>query len=1083
MRIKITVWVLLLLVGLFGGSTRAQAQFFQFKIKEAGVYRISSEKARQLGFSNLSEIGLFGFPGMLPQKLDSAQLQLQEIPALEQDGNLFFFLSGPNSVSLSKENGVTYSHHLYTDSLSFLIGKKTNPKRISQSQANPTNANPNQIWYSWTSTKEEKNNILNSGREWYSNPIRQGQSLNINLGLRSDTPVSWILSGKVMAQSFSSSQINVLSGNQLLGQLELNPIPNTTYGVKGRDAFFSWEINPNGNTLSQIRFTFQGSGSESAGYLDYVVVGVPFSNSTLKEGLFEGMENADISLVSNLNFWEVSDFFNPRHITGSNGQSAKGKKWVIFSPQKTEEINPLKEVTLALREEESSPDFLIITARALLSSANKLKNHKESLGIKTQVVTAEDIFSSFAYGNPDVTAIRNYIAYRYHPEKKLKNVLILGKGTFDYKNKLGGRPNLVSIYTSRSSLNPLTTFSSDDYFGLIDWGQGEWEESRDGDELLQIGIGRLPAINFAEANEMVEKIIRYETTPADQPSVPLVSFLADDADNNIHVRDAEIHADYLTRNHPEFLLNKLYLDRFEQEKTGEKQSSPQTKSALEKTLEKGTVILNYIGHGNETTLAAEEIFNVSDIADWAKQDQLALWVTATCEFGRHDSPLIRSAAEELLFAPRKGAVALLTTGRPVFSSVNFTLNEAFIEEVFRKENEQYQDLGQIFKNTKNKSANGALNRNFSLLGDPSLKLSIPELGIKINAIEKIPSGDQTDTLAAFQEILVKAEVTDPISGATQAGFDGVFELELRDKPVEAVTLGDESSPFSFEEETHLLYKGEGKIENGYLEARLFIPSTINPELGEGNLRITGKDSQSNLFALGLAKPIIGGSDENRTGDRIGPEIAIKINGQSSGPFTFPITRLQIEGLLSDRSGINVSGFDPSKNLSIQVNEEEPIILNESYVAQEGGFQKGRFLTQVSGLREGKNTLTIRASDNLGNESVFRQDLEIRGSGQLEIISHKAYPNPATVESRFELSHNRPGENLNLTFEVFSLTGQILFSEVFRLVKAEENIRDLSWIFFQSQTKYPAKGTYIYKLTLQSEIDSTADSVSGKLVIQ
>jgi hypothetical protein len=235
--------------------------------------------------------------------------------------------------------------------------------------------------------------------------------------------------------------------------------------------------------------------------------------------------------------------------------------------------------------------------------------------------------------------------------------------------------------------------------------------------------------------------------------------------------------------------------------------------------------------------------------------------------------------------------------------------------------------------------------------------------------------------------------------------------------------------------------------------------------------------------LGLAKPIIGGRDENRSGDRTGPEIAIKINGQSSEPFAFPITRLQIEGLLSDQSGINVSGFDPSKNLSIQVNEEEQIILNESYVAQEGGFQKGRFLTQVSGLREGKNTLTIRASDNLGNESVFRQDLEIRGSEQLEIISHKAYPNPATVESRFELSHNRPGENLNLTFEVFSLTGQILFSEVFRLIKAEENIRDLSWIFFQSQTKYPAKGTYIYKLTLQSEIDSTADSVSGKLVIQ
>lgn len=1083
MRTKIKNWVWWIFIGLLLNPSIAQAQFFQFKVNKAGVYKLSSEKARELGFANLSEVSLFGYPGMLTQTLDSAQLRLQEIPSLEKDGSLYFFLTGPNQVSFSSEKGLTYSHHLFTDSLSFLIGKKPNPKRISQSSSSPTPLDPNQIWYSWTTFKEEQNNILNSGRDWFSNPIRQGQSLNINLGLKSETPSPWILSGRVMAQSFSVSQINILSGNQLLGQVELNPIPNTTYGAKGRDAFFDWEINPAGNSLAQIRFTYQGSGSESAGYLDFFVVGVPYSGSALKEGIYEGIEKANFPIVPNLSLWEVSDFFDPKEITGTSGQSAFGKRWVIFSLQKTPEINPIREVPLALREKEISPELLIITAPTLLSSANKLKTHKEGQGIKTRVVTTTDIYSSFGYGNPDISAIRNFIAYLYHPEKKLRNVLILGKGTFDYKSKLGGRPNLVSIYTSRSSLNPLTTFSSDDYLGLIDWGQGEWEESRDGDELLQIGIGRLPAINFTEANEMVEKIIRYQALQAEKPSMPLVSFLADDADNNIHVRDAEIHANYLSQNHPEFLLNKLYLDRFDQEKSGEKQSSPQAKSALEKTLKKGTVILNYIGHGNETTLAAEEIFKVSDIADWSQQDQLALWVTATCEFGRHDSPLIRSAAEELLFSQKKGAMALLTTGRPVFSSVNFTLNEAFIEEVFRKEDAQYQDLGQIFKNTKNKSLNGALNRNFSLLGDPSLKLAIPELEIRINAIEKIPSGNPTDTLSAFQEILVKAEVIDPISGSTQSGFDGIYQLELRDKPVGTETLGDESSPISFEEESQLLFNGEGEIKNGYLEAKLFIPSTVNTEFGEGNLRITGKDTQSNLLALGLAKPIVGGKDENRTGDQTGPEISLQINGQSSGPFIFPSTRLEIEGLLFDQSGINVSGFDPAKNLSIQVNEQEPIIVNELYLALEGGFQKGSFLTQISGLREGKNTLTIRASDNVGNESIFRQDLEIRGSQVLKIINHKAYPNPATVESRFELQHNRPGENLTLTFEVFSLTGQILISEAFRLVNAEENIGDLSWIFFQSQTKYPAKGTYIYKLTLQTEVDSTADSVSGKLVIQ
>lgn len=73
-------------------------------------------------------------------------------------------------------------------------------------------------------------------------------------------------------------------------------------------------------------------------------------------------------------------------------------------------------------------------------------------------------------------------------------------------------------------------------------------------------------------------------------------------------------------------------------------------------------------------------------------------VTATCEFGRHDSPYIRSGAEELLLAEQKGVIAMLTTGRPVFSSINYELNKAFLAAAFDR-NETIS-LGEIFKETK-----------------------------------------------------------------------------------------------------------------------------------------------------------------------------------------------------------------------------------------------------------------------------------------------------------------------------------------------------------------------------------------------
>ncbi|WP_026967009.1 type IX secretion system sortase PorU [Algoriphagus terrigena] len=1081
MRKAVTAWAILLIFGFLSEIPQASAQSFQFKVSKQGVYKVSASQAADLGFASLSDISVFGYPGMLPQKLDSVQLSLQEIPALESDGNLYFFLPNPNMTFYSSE-GLTFSPHLFEDSLSFLIGKKETPLRLTEKPADPDTADPNEIWYSFTGFHADKTNLLNSGRSWYSDPIRSGQSLNINLGLQTATDHPWVLQGALMAQSYASSTMRVLTGNELFGEVTFSPIPNSTYGVKGREEVFGWTISP-GNSLAQLRFTFQGSGAESAGYLNYVIVGVPFSNSALTEGIFESTENQKISISPNFKTWEVSDFFNPIPFNTSLGKSALGKKWIVFSHEKTQEITEFKPVSLSLRILAASPDLMIITSPSLLSSANKLRDHKRSRGLETLVVTTTEIYESFGYGNRDITAIRNFIAAVYHAEKRLKNVLILGKGTFDYKGKLGGRPNLVPTYSSRESLNPLTTFSSDDYFGLVDWGQGFWEESREGDELLQIGVGRLPAINFDEANEMVEKIIRYETHPVRTPKSSTVTFLADDGDNNIHVRDAESLAGFLSENHQEFLQQKLYLDRFDQESAGENQQSPQAKSSLQKTLDEGTLILNFIGHGNETTLTAEEVFRVEDLADWPMQEQLALWVSATCEFGRHDSPFIRSAAEELLAAKGKGAVALLTTGRPVFSSVNFSLNKAFIEEVFEKKDGRYQDLGEIFKTTKNNSLNGSLNRNFSLLGDPSLTLALPDLEIKVTSIEDGKTGIETDTLSAFQQIRLTAEVLDPLTQSLQSGFQGEYQIELRDKPVQVRTLGDESNPYEFSEEKTLIFKGTGKIESGKLEASFLIPKGIDPEFGNGNLRIRGWDVNSGLQAMGSEIPVMGGSKADESTDTDGPEINLVINGQTGEPFVFPTPNLQIEGLLFDESGINVSGFIAGQDLSIQVNDQPPTILNEEYLALEGGYQKGLFNALLSGFTEGKNTITVTAWDNAGNEQIRTFEVEIKGSDILQILDHKVYPNPASVETHFEISHNRQGENLLLSLTVYSLTGQILFQETFRLQRAPKNIGNLSWSFLQSQTKYPAKGTYIYKLTLQSESDFNSDSVSGKLVIQ
>jgi hypothetical protein len=1082
MRRTSGILIFILLLNVWANNSFSQTNFFQFKVQKEGVYKITTSQLSRLGIPNLNQVSIYGYPGILPQKLDSTQLNLQEIPALEKNGALYFFLTGPNILQTNENGPPEYIHHGFVDSLSFLIGTSASPLRIPELAALEATADFDSPWYSWTTWKEEKNNILNSGRVWFSDPIRNGQSLNINLGLGSPSDFQWKLYGNLMGQSSSSSTLRLLTGNTLISEINFTPIPNSLYGIKGREVELDVEFSPPQKSLAQIRFTFQGAG-DAAGYLDYFMVGVPFRGDQLSSGVFYSSSKSPIRIPPGLIAFEVNDFYNPVQWTISSGSLAYGKKWALFSETAAQEISDLKPVDLSLRIPSSFPTLLIITHPTLLSSAQRLASHKNSIGTTTQVVTTDQIFQSFGYGNKDITAIRNYIAWQFHTGKTLKNVLIFGKGTFDSKSKLGGRPNLVITYSSRNSLNPLTTFSSDDYLGLIDWGQGEWEESRDGDELMKIGIGRIPVINSAEANRVVNKIISYETQLKPGIWKRNVTFLADDADNNIHLRDSEIHAAYLEKNHTDLFLEKLYLDRFEQLKENNVQSSPDAKKALEKTLNEGTLILNFVGHGNETTLTAEEVFRVSDLANWGKQENLALWVTATCEFGRQDSPFLRSAAEELLIAENKGAIGLLTTGRPVFSSVNFSLNEAFIEQVFRKENHLFQDLGSIFKNTKNNSLNGALNRNFSLIGDPSLKLAIPELEVKINEITDASSKETIDTLNSLRPMILNAEIIDPITGSTQIGFTGRYQIEIRDQKNTVKTLGDESSTVEFKEESILLFKGTGVVKEGILSSEFILPKSIKELIASGSLRIYAWDENSNFEAMGNSIPVIGGLFDEAFPDTEGPLISVTFGDQDSEESVFQSSTIELTASFEDISGIFISNSDPTRLLSIQVNDNSPQFVGDLYLALGDSFQKGNVKTRISGLVEGKNKIIIRASDNLGNGSILEKEIEVSGTDQIRILSHKTYPNPASTVSHFEIAHNRPGENLILTFSVYSPSGQILLSESQRLVNAEEILKDLSWIFLQSQTKYPAKGTYIYRLALQSEEDYTFTSVSGQIVIQ
>lgn len=213
-------------------------------------------------------------------------------------------------------------------------------------------------------------------------------------------------------------------------------------------------------------------------------------------------------------------------------------------------------------------------------------------------------------------------------------------------------------------------------------------------------------------------------------------------------------------------------------------------------------------------------------------------------------------------------------------------------------------MGSLYRRTKNESLNGAYNRNFSLLGDPSLRLALPEAKVQLEQLIFLTNQSPVDSLRTLVPIQLNAAIQDPITQALLPNFQGKFTLEIWDQPTDSRTLGDENAPVAFTEETLRLFSGEGEVRNGKLVAQLILPEHLQSKVEKIRVRIQAWDSAKKIQATGLiALPLA--NKKTGTMDQSGPQITADLGGKPV-QSSLPIASTQVEILLKfqDASGIN-----------------------------------------------------------------------------------------------------------------------------------------------------------------------------------
>ncbi len=586
-----------------------------------------------------------------------------------------------------------------------------------------------------------------------------------------------------------------------------------------------------------------------------------------------------------------------------------------------------------------------------------------------------------------------------------------------------------------------------------------------------MAIGRIPH-EIDRKRDYLNKIIHYEQQFGKWRQK--VVFIADDADNNLHLNDAEKLSQHVDTVATGYRMTNYILTALSKSNLLLAKDRLMRSNALQRTIDEGALLINYTGHGNETTLMAEQIFTNSDLSNWKNIDRLPVFITATCEFGRHDSPFIRSGAEEMLLKPDGGTIAMLTTSRPVFSSTNFQLNEAFITQAFRADATQDQTLGEIFQITKNESQNGVLNRNFILLGDPAMLLFRANPQITLTAQDQV-----SDTLRANQHVSWSGAITQ--NSNLVRDFDGAFEYELIDKLTRFQTLGDESSPTQYALRDKIIARGSGEIRNGEFSISELIGEAIDYSIGEGRLRVYAFDEQKEVVS-GLNDFKIGGSLSSIS-DQTPPEIRMYINDTTKQIRSIGRSRLKsLIANLVDLSGINLSDAIIGRSPILTINGDRTIALNSEIKSLGGDFTKNILMIEIDSLKEGNNTLEISAWDRAGNRATANLEVVVNGSNRIKILTLNNYPNPANAETTFSFSHNRPNQNLQIQFTVYDLYGKKILNYTTAINRASEKIDILTWNIFQKKVNIPTKGIYIYVLEVIDREDGSSDSSTGKLLI-
>lgn len=976
--------------------------------------------------------------------------------------------------------------------------------------------------------EEERSNPVRSGMHWFGRNFSVdefGRSNSWTLDLpNAITSEAARFNFRFAALNTGSHTFNIRMNNNQIGVKTFSG-RSLAFGIYLRVAtsLANYQqanvVNPGSNTL---RLDYSHSSTTGQAFLDWVEILYSARMIAIENELIfavqptSGVQTYRVSNFSGpeVKMFDVSDFEHIKIFEGfsySNGNvtfadtqtSDSPKRYAILNPAEYKGIEDLERIEFRnLRDPQfslnpnpmSDNSFIIITHNDFRAEAERLESLRENANpadqLQTEVVLISDIYNNFSSGMADVTAIRDFLKYTYENwAPRPFYVLLLGDGDYDYKN-----------ISSKDDLNWIPPFQTDDLETnslieeLVSRTNDSWytylspDNDINGSRKMDMAIGRINAQTITDAKNAIDKIIAYESQTDFGQWRNTVTIVGDDELINngkpsgadvVHIRQAESIAEQYIPKH--FDLQKIYLSEYPKVRSEASGGvlKPAAKEALIQAINQGTLLVNFVGHGNSQLWTHEQIFTQADNARIQNQGKLTFFVAATCDWALYDGPDRVSQAEDLLLAEKRGAIAIISAARLVFAHTNFEFSKKFYAALFPDETSIIR-IGDAFLEARLKQPTTfqVNDEKYHVFGDPTLRLAIPQ---KQAVITKMTP----DSILALASVEIEGEIM--TNGQTDDSFNGTAFLNVFDSKKSIAHQPESGSIQRYLLPGNSIYRGTVPVQNGRFKSKFIVPKDISygGELAKASVYFWNDETDGS----GSLNNIRVSSSTSELVDDAGPEIKIYFKEHqnfTTGDIVDENITLVIE-LADTVSGINIAGeIGHQLTLSIDPNEEtclsqlnrfkgvSTIDLTPIFNFNEGDHLRGKIEfslqfpseVEIGGSTipcadfddEQRHTLVVKAWDNANNSSTASVEVSIIHEEGLVLKEVLNYPNPFEDETTFTFFLNRDAE---VEVKIYTVAGQLIKKLEYPFARNGFNM--IEWDGRDEQGDTPANGVYLYKI--------------------